>query len=263
MDTNKKLGQHWLHDEASLQAMCDAAEVSAGDTVLEIGPGLGTLTAALLDRGARVVCVEFDMQLVPGLKKKFGKNPLFSIVHQDILRFDFSVLPSGYKVVANIPYYLTSNLLRRMHEAAHAYSQAALLMQKEVAQRVCATPGDMSILSVSTQLFSTPHLGLEVPAHLFTPPPKVDSQILSLRYKTTPQFEGLNTVAYLRIVKAGFSEKRKMLRSSLSSGLGLPKTEVEALCQKAGINPQLRAQTLSLEDWYRLYKARRLSSQRK
>lgn len=135
METNKNLGQHWLHDETSLQAMCDAASIATGDVVLEIGPGLGTLTAALLDRGARVVCVEFDVHLIPGLKKKFAKNPLFSIVHQDILRFDFSTLPSGYKVVANIPYYLTSNLLRRMHEATHPYSKAALLMQKEVADR--------------------------------------------------------------------------------------------------------------------------------
>ncbi|MFZ1323765.1 MAG: 16S rRNA (adenine(1518)-N(6)/adenine(1519)-N(6))-dimethyltransferase RsmA [Candidatus Saccharimonadales bacterium] len=255
METKKSLGQHWLHDDAALEAMVSAAGVQAGDTVLEIGPGLGTLTAKLLAAGARVHCVEFDEPLIPGLQKKFGNDPGFSIEQNDILRFDFTRLPAGYKVVANIPYYLTSNLLRLMCESPNPFSRSALLMQKEVAERVVASPGSMSILSVSVQFYCEVSLGEIVPAALFTPPPKVDSQILKLTHRTKPLYEDTDTALFFRLVKAGFSEKRKMLRSSLSGGLGISKLAAGSLCQQAGIDPSLRAQALSLEDWHRLYLA--------
>lgn len=252
METKKSLGQHWLHDEAALAAMVTAADVRPGDVVLEIGPGLGTLTSKLLDHGAHVHAVEFDESLIPGLQKQYGTHPNFTLTQGDILAFDLTSLAPGYKVVANIPYYLTSNLLRILTEAPNHFSRAALLIQKEVAERVCAGPGAMSILSVSVQLYCEASLGPIVPARLFTPPPKVDSQILSLTHRGGPLFTDIETQVFFRIVKAGFSEKRKMLRSSLSGGLALPKSEVEALCLRAGIDYQLRAQALSLQDWHRL-----------
>lgn len=249
----KSLGQHWLHDEMSLDAMVQAADVHPGDTVLEVGPGLGTLTERLLAAGALVHAVEFDQDLLEGLKHKFANMSQFSLENTDILQFDFASLPAGYKVVANIPYYLTSNLLRLMCETPNHFTNAALLVQKEVAERVCAGPGGMSLLSVSVQFYCHVSLGELVPARLFTPPPKVDSQILELRFRDKPLFEGVNTKQFFRLVKAGFSERRKMLRSSLSGGLGISKGEAEVFCRAAGIDPTLRAQALTLEDWHKLY----------
>jgi 16S rRNA (adenine1518-N6/adenine1519-N6)-dimethyltransferase len=251
--TNKSLGQHWLHDTDSLQAMADAAGVLANDTVLEIGPGPGTLTTLLVSRAAQVVAVEFDAQLARDLPKRVPASNL-QIIQQDILKFDFSTLPAGYKVVANIPYYLTSNLVRILCENPNHFSKAALLMQKEVAQRICATPGDMSILSVSVQYYCEVQLGRLVPAELFTPPPKVDSQILILTYRSQPRFDDVDTRAFFRIVKAGFSQRRKTLLNALGGGLQLSRDATADLLHEAGIDPIKRAQNLTLEQWYDLYK---------
>ncbi len=250
----KSLGQHWLHDDTALEAMIEAAEVQPGDMVLEVGPGLGTLTEKLLAAEATVRAVEFDQQLIPKLQKKFAHHPQFSLEQADILQFDLESLPPGYKVVANIPYYLTSNLLRRLCEASNPFSKAALLVQKEVAERVCAAPGAMSILSVSVQFYCEVSLGAVVPAELFTPPPQVDSQILVLHRRPQPLFTDVDTERFFQLVKAGFSERRKKLRSSLSGGLALSKTEVEELLRRAGISPDRRAQELTLQDWYDLCK---------
>ncbi|HEU4984037.1 MAG TPA: 16S rRNA (adenine(1518)-N(6)/adenine(1519)-N(6))-dimethyltransferase RsmA, partial [Nitrososphaera sp.] len=186
--TKKSLGQHWLNDEASLDAMLEAAEVSGDDTVLEIGPGPGTLTSKLVEVAKEVIAVEFDADLARDLPKRVPGAVNLEVVQQDILKFDLTALPLGYKVAANIPYYLTSNLLRVMCESHNPFSVAALLMQKEVAERVCAKPGDMSLLSVSVQFYCEASLGKLVPAALFTPPPKVDSQILKLEYRSQPLF---------------------------------------------------------------------------
>ncbi len=250
--TKKELGQHWLHDDASLDAMCDAVGVQAGDTVLEVGPGLGTLTNKLLARGAFVTAVEFDHELAVALPKRVPHANL-RIVEQDILKFDLTSLPAGYKVVANIPYYLTSKLLRILCESKNPFSGAALLIQKEVAERVAAEPGGMSLLSVSVQYYCDVTLGALVPAELFTPPPKVDSQIISLRYRTKPLFTGVDEKVFFQLVKAGFSARRKKLRSSLSGGLRISKSEAETLLVKAGIDPNLRPQQLSLSQWHSLY----------
>lgn len=254
--TKKSLGQHWLHDDAALEAMCETAHVSADDLVLEVGPGLGTLTEKLLETGAEVWALEYDESLIPALRKKFSNydNTRFHVEHADILQYDFNNPSPNYKVVANIPYYLTSNLLRRMCEAENHFSEAALLVQKEVAERVCAKQGDMSLLSVSVQFYCDTQLGAIVPADLFTPPPKVDSQILHLVFRSEPLFPEVDTVKFFRLVKAGFSERRKKLRSSLGGGLAISKQEAEALLAKAGIDPNLRAQALSLDDWFSLYK---------
>lgn len=249
---DKSLGQHWLFDKKSLEAMADSADVTPGDTVLEIGPGLGTLTDVLLKRGAHVIAVEFDASLIDDLKDKFnGQN--FEIVQSDILQFNFSTLPKGYKVVANIPYYLTSNLLRVICESGNRPSKAALLVQKEVAERVAELPGNLSILAVSVQLYATAMVGDLVPAELFSPPPKVDSQILKLHFFEKPIADDVDKV--MRLVKAGFSSPRKKLRSSLAGGLGVSVEKSEKMLKQANINPDRRAQTLSLQEWLILSKS--------
>lgn len=250
--TKKSLGQHWLNDEDSLDAMLDAAEVSAEDTVLEVGPGPGTLTSKLVKQAKQVIAVEFDSDLARDLPKRVPAQNL-QIIQQDILKFDLTKLPPGYKVAANIPYYITSNLLRIMCGSANPFSVASLLMQKEVAERVCAKPGNMSMLSVSVQFYCQASLGKLVPAELFIPPPKVDSQILKLVYHKQPLFADVEAKKFFRIAKAGFSQRRKTILNSLSAGLHLSREQTSTVLEEAGISPTTRAQNLTLEDWYSLY----------
>jgi 16S rRNA (adenine1518-N6/adenine1519-N6)-dimethyltransferase len=253
-DTNKALGQHWLTDIAALQAMVDAAGITFDDTVLEIGPGAGTLTELLIAQSKQVVAVEFDKALAADLPKVVKAGNL-KVINQDILRFDFSTLPPDYKLAANIPYYLTSNLIRVISETPNRAKQVALLVQKEVAQRVAAQPGSMSLLSVSAQYYWDVSTDLIVPARLFTPPPKVDSQILVLKRRDEPLFAGVDSIRFFQVVKAGFAARRKTILNSLSGGLRLDKPHVTGLLAEAGLNPGQRPQELSLDQWYDLYKA--------
>ena len=248
---NKSLGQHWLKDRLILEAIADCADLKADDTVLEIGPGLGTLTSVLLKRSGRVVAVEFDPDLARKLPAQFpGKN--LQVDHADILDYDLSTLPTGYKVVANVPYYITSKIVQKLSEAANPPSIAVLLVQKEVAERIAAKAGDMSILAVASQLYFEAELGPLVPAAYFTPPPKVDSQVVVLRRHAQPLFPDLDEKKFFRVVRAGFSAKRKKLRSSLSGGLGMDKGLVEEILKGVGIDPNDRAEALSLDDWHQL-----------
>ena len=251
-ETNKSLGQHWLTDVEVLDGICELAGVSADDTVLEVGPGAGTLTDHLSKRAQKVIAVEYDTHLVPSLRKKYeGSN--VDIIADDILRFDLRSMPAGYKVVANIPYYLTSNLVRTLLESENPPESITLLIQKEVAERIAAESGQMSVLAVSVQFYCQVEVGDVVPAAMFTPPPKVDSQVIKMTVRPEPLFKDVDSKKFFRLVKAGFSEKRKMLRSSLSGGLQIPKPEVEDLLAKAKINQNKRAQELSLQDWHQLY----------
>lgn len=247
---NKLLGQHWLYDDESLEAVADAAGVTRQDTVLEVGPGLGTLTQKLLSRGAQVTAIEKDKQLVDRLIAQNISN--LEVVNNDILQFDFAALPKNYKVAANIPYYLTSELIRRLLEADNRPAQVGLLIQKEVAERLVAGPGQMSILAFSAQYYAKVTLGPIVPAELFDPPPKVDSQIISIKPYEKPVFEA-DSKKLFRLVKAGFSEKRKKLSNSLAGGLGIDKQTATSWLDEAGINQSKRAQELSMNDWQGLY----------
>ncbi len=251
MQNNKSLGQHWLRDRVALSHIADCAELMTDDTVLEIGPGLGTLTSELLRQVGRVVAVEFDSELARKLPSQFpGKN--LQVIQSDILEFDLSTMPSGYKVVANVPYYITSKIVKMLMTSDNKPSVTVLLVQKEVAERLAAKPGKMSILAVSAQLFADVSLGEVIGAELFTPPPKVDSQVVILKTRQTPFLTDVNEADFFRIVKAGFSAKRKKLRSSLSGGLKLSKPEVETILNQAGISPDDRAETLDLDAWVRL-----------
>ena len=248
MPTKKSLGQHWLTDRSILAAIAEEAAIAPDDTVLEIGPGLGTLTSELLRRAARVVAVEFDADLARKLPGQFpGKN--LEVVHADILDFDLSSLPSNYKVVANVPYYITSKIVQKVSEASNPPQTVVVLVQREVAERIAARPGAMSMLSVSAQVFFEAKTGIEVPREYFTPPPEVDSQTVLLRRRQSPLVAEPDRKAFFRVVRAGFSERRKKLRSCLAGGLHLAKPDVDELLQRAHIDPEARAQELSIEQW--------------
>lgn len=250
-EPKKSLGQHWLHDESVLEGIVAKAELSPKDTVIEIGPGLGTLTKKLILTGANVIAIEFDESLLAGLKAQFNDVPNFTLMHQDILKFNFTEL-KNYKIVANIPYYLTSQLLRIIGDSTNQPEVTVLLVQKEVAERVCAASPDMSILAVAVQLEFNVSLGDIVTAKLFTPPPKVDSQVLILHKRQMPLYDGINKNDFMRVVKAGFSAKRKTLRNTISAGLKITKPEAETILNSAGIDSGLRAEALSLQQWYKL-----------
>lgn len=251
LKNDKSLGQHWLRDRDTLAHIVDCAELSTNDTVLEIGPGLGTLTSELLRRAKNVASVEFDDELARKLPAQFpGKN--LEVINADILNFDLSSMPVGYKVVANIPYYITSKIVQMLMTAKNKPSVTVLLVQKEVAQRLAASPGKMSILAVSAQIYADVTLGDVVKAGLFVPPPKVDSQVVILKTRPRPYFTDISELDFFRVVKAGFSTKRKKLRSSLSGGLKLPKSDIESILCRAEISPDVRAETLDLDDWIRL-----------
>lgn len=251
---DKSLGQHWLKDRLVLEAIADWAELEPTDTVLEIGPGLGTLTSVLLKRANDVVAVEFDPELARKLPAQFPGKDL-TVHNSDILSFDLSGLPVGYKVVANVPYYITSKIVQLLMTSDNKPSLTVLLVQKEVAERLAAQPGDMSILAISAQLFAEVTLGDVVPAAFFTPPPKVDSQVVIFRTRPASLIGDADEKAFFRVVKAGFSSKRKKLRSSLSGGLSVTKDEAVRLLELAGISPDARAEDLAIEDWIRLSEA--------
>ena len=267
--TKKSLGQHWLHDELSLNAMCEMAGVATGDFVVEIGPGLGTLTAKLIDRGARVHAVEFDAILAANLEFNVQKylpsndstvskvrpwKQRLSVQNEDILKINFGEFEPDYKVVANIPYYLTSNLIRVLSETTNRPKSATLLIQKEVAERLCANAGNMSLLSVWAQMYFVCSLGPIIPARLFTPPPKVDSQIVHLERRELPLFGDDDVKTLSRVLRAGFSNKRKTLHNSLSAGLQISKADAAELLGSAGIRSSARPQELGLEQWINLAK---------
>lgn len=247
----KSLGQHWLKDRDVLAHIADSAEITADDTVLEIGPGLGTLTSELLKRAKSVVAVELDTDLATKLPGQFPGTSL-EVVSQDILTFDLTKLPENYVVAANVPYYITSKIIQLLMTAQNKPRTVVLLIQKEVAERLAAGPGDMSILAVSAQVYAEVSLGDLVPAELFTPPPKVDSQVVILKTRQAPLINEEVQTMFFRVVKAGFSAKRKKLRSSISSGLHMSKQQAEVVLVAAGIDPNNRAEALSIQDWLRL-----------
>ncbi|HUA13088.1 MAG TPA: 16S rRNA (adenine(1518)-N(6)/adenine(1519)-N(6))-dimethyltransferase RsmA [Candidatus Sulfotelmatobacter sp.] len=251
---DKSLGQHWLNDQPALSSIIEVSNLNKDDFVLEVGPGQGSLTKLLSEKAGKVLSIEIDHQLIQELENKFSGTNV-EIREGDILKFDLNSLPKGYKIVANLPYYLTSHFIQIISESTNPPNQATLLIQKEVAERLSAKPGSMSILSVTCQYFWEVSPGDIVPSHLFTPPPKVDSQIVLLNRKEHLLLDSSENSTYFKLVKAGFSKKRKTLQNSLSSSLHLSKEQSLNLLNQAGIDPKRRAQTLSLEEWLKMYQA--------
>jgi len=260
----KRLGQHFLIDEAVLECILSAAELSHGDIVVEVGPGLGILTEELAKRGATVIAVELDSKLADILRKRLVPFPNVKIIHADILKVTLrqllqdnlaaSELTQGYKVIANLPYYITSPVLRHFLEAQLQPSEMVVMVQKEVGEAIAATPGKMSLLSVRTQFYGKPTIISYVPAASFHPPPKVDSVILRLDIYSQPPIEVSDVTSFFDIVMHGFSSPRKQLRNSLARSLEMPPSQVALLLGKAGIEAKRRAETLSLEEWKELWK---------
>ena len=264
LKNNKSLGQHWLRDREILDAIAFSAEIKDGNFVLEIGPGLGTLTSSLLKfagKNGRVLSIEFDENLAKKLPAQFpGKN--LEIINADFLDFDLSELPKNYKVAANVPYYITSKIVEKLLTSENKPSVAALLVQKEVAERMAAKAGELSILAIASQIYAEVSLDILVPREFFTPPPKVDSQVVVLKSREHNLIEIFNSKnncevserEFFRIIKAGFAAKRKKIAKSLSANLAISKEQTAEILEKCKISPDLRAQDLNIEEWLKISK---------
>jgi 16S rRNA (adenine1518-N6/adenine1519-N6)-dimethyltransferase len=251
---DKSLGQNFLQDHFALEKIAHAAEIQADDCVLEIGPGLGSLTRYLAVSARVVTAVELDAGLLPPLKAVLTPHANVRIVQGDILELQVSDLvdQSGYIVAANIPYNITSAIIRHLLESTPKPRRIVLTIQKEVAERICATPGDMSLLALSVQVYGKPRIEARIAAGAFHPVPNVDSAVLRIDIYDEPLIAKEMLPLFFKLIKAGFSQKRKTLRNSLSAGLQMKPTEAEALLTQAGIDPMRRAETLSIEEWKRL-----------
>jgi 16S rRNA (adenine1518-N6/adenine1519-N6)-dimethyltransferase len=281
---NKLLGQNFLIDRAVLEKIIGAADLSKKDTVLEVGPGLGILTEELAKRAGEVIAVEKDKRLVSFLQKRFDRVKNIDILQGDAMKFNSPQPPLKlrggegelyhYKLVANIPYYLTSHLIRKFLEAKNPPREMILMVQKEVAQRICANPPEMSLLAVSVQFYAEPKIMSFVSKKSFWPRPKVDSAIIKITPRNLPPLQrgiegDLKTITkilpnpplpkegtehFFRIVHAGFSHPRKQLINNLNSDLKIDRAKIAAALKKIGLAPEQRAETLSVEDWIKLTK---------
>ena len=254
---HKGLGQNFLQDPQALEDIVSAADIQPTDTVLEIGPGLGSLTRYLAVSAQKVVAVELDENLIQPLKDVLTPYQNVRLIQGDILKLSPKDLISedDYLVVANIPYYITSAVIRHLLESELKPRRIVLTIQKEVAQRICAQPGHLSLLALSVQVYGQPRIAVHIPANAFFPAPKVDSAVLVVDIFSVPKVKENNLDRFFKLIKAGFSQKRKTLRNSLSSGLHISTTNAAELLTRANIDPQRRAETLSIEEWELLTEA--------
>jgi 16S rRNA (adenine1518-N6/adenine1519-N6)-dimethyltransferase len=253
----KQLGQNFLTDGNSLRKVVDAARIKESDVVLEIGPGLGSLTRYLAVEAYHVVAVELDSRFLPPLQEVLALYDNVTIILGDILDQNIETLLSkvvespgkGYIVVANIPYYITSAVIRHLIDAEIRPDRMVLTVQREVAIRICAQPPDLSLLALSVQVFGSPTIAAKIPAGAFYPPPRVDSAVIRVEIFPSPLIPPPYLKTFFQLVKAGFGQKRKVLRNSLSAGLGISKSRVESILIDLQIDPNRRAETLSLDEW--------------
>jgi 16S rRNA (adenine1518-N6/adenine1519-N6)-dimethyltransferase len=262
LKAKKGLGQRFLIDEEVLRLILSTAQITPDDVVIEVGPGLGVLTRELAKEAGRVVAIELDNRLAAILKQTFSSSNNVTIINEDVLKIVPAGLlqelkveypPEGYKVVANLPYYITSPVLRHFLEAEIKPCLMVVMVQKEVAEEITAKPGQMSLLSVSVQFYGEPIIAGYVPAQSFYPVPEVDSALLKIvPYTQMP--EDIDTGSFFLLVRAGFSSARKQIANSLTQGLGITKAEVLSLLEKAEILLQRRAETFSIEEWVRLWR---------
>lgn len=250
----KQLGQNFLTDANTLDKIVSAAKLTGSERVLEVGAGMGALTVRLARAAGYVLAVEYDRRLEPILRQVLAGFFNVDLMMGDVLELDLAsfAVESPYQVVSNIPYNITSILIRRLLEASTPPHRLALTVQKEVAQRVIAGAGEMNMLALSVQIYGEPEISFEIPARVFYPTPEVDSALLIVRMHDEPMLSPDLMGPFFAIVRAGFGQKRKMLRNALAAGLGLPKQAVETWLQNAGVSPRHRAQELELETWLRL-----------
>ncbi|MSU54712.1 MAG: ribosomal RNA small subunit methyltransferase A [Candidatus Staskawiczbacteria bacterium] len=244
---SKGLGQNFLVHGLTLAKIIEAGQVNSSDTVLEIGPGIGTLTRELAKHAKQVIAIEKDSMMVKILKETLKDCPNVKVIHGDALTHNYSLLTTNYKLVANLPYYIASPVIRKFLETSHRPEQMVLMVQKEVAQRICANPPDMSILAISVQFYATAKVMFSVNKEKFWPSPKIDSAII----KIAPHNAGLTVPAelFFTIVKAGFSHPRKQLANNFSMTLKISREDVETWLSKNNLQPNQRAETLSIQNW--------------
>jgi 16S rRNA (adenine1518-N6/adenine1519-N6)-dimethyltransferase len=262
---SKGLGQSFLADQAVTHAIVAAAGLTRADTVLEIGPGLGLLTRQLAEAAGLVVAVELDGRMVGVLEEELGDLGNLRLVQGDILEVDHvAALVSTmgvredelcYLVVANLPYYITSQAIRRLLEARVPPSRMVLMVQREVAERIVAQPGEMSLLSLSVQLYGQARVVRRVPASAFHPRPKVDSAVLRIDLHEAPLAGEATRERLFRLARAAFGQRRKQIHNSLSANLPMESEAVQALLRDSGIDPRRRPQALSVADWIGLAEA--------
>lgn len=250
----KSLGQNFLIEPAGLNKVVVAAELTQDDEVLEIGAGLGSLTYLLAQTARQVVAVEIDKAMLPPLRQALAEFENVRVIGGDILELKPDELMQGqdYVVVANIPYYISSAIIRHLMAASKRPKRVVLTVQKEVAERVLARDGKMSLLSLSVQLFGQVSMAGVIPAGSFLPTPEVDSAVLKVELYSQPLVPLDQQEAFFKLAHAGFGQKRKTLRNSLSAGLALTASQVETLLHEGGIDPKRRAETLSILEWKRL-----------
>jgi len=267
LSARKRLGQHFLIEEKVLQDVATSAELSPTDVVVEIGPGLGILTKELASQAGQVIAVEIDSKIAAALRQILAPFNNVTIINEDILQIEpeallqekkasFTQATNGlfiYKVVANLPYYITSPVLRHFLESPFKPQVMVVMVQKEVAKVIAAEPGQTSVLSISVQFYGQPKIIRYVPASCFYPAPEVDSAILRIDLYPQPVLPPSDEASFFDLVRAGFSASRKQLANSLAQGLRLPKAEVASLLQEADISPQRRAETLTLAEWKQLW----------
>jgi len=254
---NKTMGQNFLINKNTLERIIKAADLNKDDIVLEVGPGLGILTKELIKQSKKVIAIEKDEQMINVLKQELGDCENLKIIHGDVLdEIKNSKLKiQDYKVVANIPYYLTSHLIRTLLESENQPKEIVLLIQKEVAERICAHSHrigqvKMNLLAVSVQFYGIPEIISYVPKENFLPEPKIDSAIIKITNIKKP--DNIDIKKFFKLIKAGFSSPRKQLANNLSNGLNLDKEEIKKALAECNLNIQARASNLSIEDWVSL-----------
>ena len=252
MKPKKQLGQNFLTRDHYAKVMTDAAKVEKNDTIVEIGPGKGILTDILLSRTKKVIAIEKDRELLPFLEEKFQKeikSGKLKIINEDILKFTpsrYTLDVTRYKVIANIPYYITGEILRHFLTAKKQPQSMTLMVQKEVAERIIAKNGKESLLSISVKVYGEPKIAARVGAGNFYPKPKVDSAIIHIDNISRDFFKNISEEKFFKILHAGFSHKRKMLAGNLAA---FGKKQVAEAFQKAKLSPKTRAEDVSLEEW--------------
>lgn len=254
----KNLGQNFLKSQEALRMMCTAGEVSEGDVVLEIGPGKGALTEKLLEKASQVIAVEKDRDLIELLTEKFAneiKSKKLILLNEDILNFDISRViqkPSKYKVIANIPYNITGAIFKMFLSSDYQPERMILLVQKEVEERVVASDGKESILSLSVKAYGTPKYMMKVHKRFFSPSPKVDSAIVAITKISKENFKNEKEEQdFFKTIKAGFTHKRKVLRKNLEILQKKPH-QIDNIFEKLKINPKTRAEDIKLENWLKI-----------
>lgn len=250
----RSMGQNFLVDEIALDKIVDAAELSSKDVVIEIGPGLGVLTQELSVRAGKVIAIEKDDKLAEASKIKFQTTNV-EVINKDALEFDpesYQLEDNSYKLVANIPYNITSLIIRKFLEVRNQPKLMVLMVQKEVAERMVAKPGDMSLLAVSVQFYADAEIVSIVPKDSFFPVPKVDSAIIKIEVKSKQR--EVKEKDFFRVVKFGFASKRKTLENNLSAGMHISKDRASDIIKRAGLSAKIRAEDLSITNWIDLYK---------